>query len=100
MYFWSIDESGDCGIHDPLNPENTASRYFIPAGVIVAANKWKISFEILKAFRKKIAREGFLAFDVEFHCAEMIDPHKVKAFTQLIVPERGNLLKNLQIMRV
>ena len=91
MYFWSIDESGDCGIHDPLNPENTASRYFIPAGVIVAANKWKISFEILKAFRKKIAREGFLAYDVEFHCAEMIDPHKVKAFTQLIVRERGNL---------
>ena len=49
-----------------------SSRYFIPAGVIVAANKWKISFEILKAFRKKIAREGFLAYDVEFHCAEMI----------------------------
>lgn len=47
MYFCYVDESGDCEIHDPLNPEKTGSRYFIPAGVINAANKWGISLETL-----------------------------------------------------
>lgn len=93
MYFCYVDESGDCGMHDALNPNNTGSRYFILAGVIVAADKWKISLETLKAFRKKIAREGYLPYDVEFHCAEMIDPHKIKAFTQISVPERWKLIE-------
>ena len=33
----------------------------------------------MKAFRKKIAREGFLAYDVEFHCAEMIGSAQSKS---------------------
>jgi hypothetical protein len=68
-------------------------QHFILVGVIVASNKWRISLDTLKAFRKKIAREGFLPYDVEFHCAEMIDPRKVKAFTSISVPERWKLIE-------
>lgn len=52
MYFCYVDESGDCGLHDVLHPDNTGSRYFILAGIIVSANKWKISLATLKAFRQ------------------------------------------------
>jgi len=87
------DESGDCGMYDATKPDKTGSKYFILTGVFVHVNKWKIALETLKAFRKKIACEGFLAYDVEFHCAEMIDPHKVKAFTQISVKERWALME-------
>jgi hypothetical protein len=93
MYFCYVDESGDCGAHDPDNVQRTGTPYFIVTGVFVAASKWKHSLLELKAFRRKIAREGFLHYDVEFHCAEMIDPHKVKAFTSISVAERWMLLE-------
>jgi len=92
MYFCYVDESGDCGLYDAKKPERTGSKFFILAGIVVAANKWKISLETMKAFRKKIAREGFLPYHVEFHCAEMIDPHKVKEFTQISVADRWKLM--------
>ncbi len=93
MFFCYVDESGDCGMHDTNKPDKTGSAFFILAGVIVPTNKWKISLETLKAFRKKIAREGYLPYHVEFHCAEMIDPHKVKEFTPISVPERWRLME-------
>lgn len=93
MYFCYVDESGDCGMYDATTPKETGSAFFILAGIIVAANKWKITLGTLKAFRKKIAREGFLPYDVEFHCAEMIDPHKEKAFTSISVSERWKLME-------
>jgi len=31
---------------------------------------------MLKNFRKEIAKDSFLPYNEEFHCAEMIDPHK------------------------
>ena len=93
MYFCYVDESGDCGMYDPAKPKETGSAFFILVGVIVASNKWRISLDTLKAFRKKIAREGFLPYDVEFHCAEMIDPRKVKAFTSISIPERWKLME-------
>jgi hypothetical protein len=93
MYFCYVDESGDYGVHDASRPDQTGTRFFILVGVVVAGNKWKISLEMLKAFRKKIAKEGFLAYDIEFHCAEMIDPHKIKAYTSISVPERWKLME-------
>jgi hypothetical protein len=92
MYFCYVDESGDCGLHDIARPDKTGTRYFILAGIIVADNKWKISLETMKAFRKKIAREAYLPYHVEFHCAEMIDPRKIKEFTQISVEDRWKLI--------
>lgn len=93
MYFCYVDESGDCGEYDATKPDKTGSKFFILVGIIVAANKWKISLDTMKAFRKKIAREGFLPYHVEFHCAEMIDPHKIKEFTQINVADRWKLIE-------
>lgn len=93
MYFCYVDESGDCGLYDATKPDKTGSKFFILAGIIVAANKWKISLDTMKAFRKKIAREGYLPYHVEFHCAEMIDPHKIKDFTQISVANRWKLIE-------
>lgn len=93
MYFCYVDESGDCGMYDATKPKETGSAFFILAGIIVAANKWKITLGTLKAFRKKIAHEGYLPYDVEFHCAEMIDPHKEKAFTSISIPDRWKLME-------
>jgi hypothetical protein len=93
MHFCYIDESGDCGLYDANNPEKTGSRYFILAGIVVGANKWKVSLETMKAFRKKIAREAILPYHVEFHCSEMIDPHKIKEFTSISVADRWKLLE-------
>lgn len=53
MYFCYIDESGDCGKHDPQNVEKSGSKYFIISGIIVGANRWKVSLDNFKAFRKK-----------------------------------------------
>jgi len=92
MYFCYVDESGDCGLHDITKPKFTGTQFFILAGIIVADNKWKISLETMKAFRKKIAREAYLPYHIEFHCAEMIDPHKIKEFTQISVEDRWKLI--------
>lgn len=92
MYFCYIDESGDCGKYDPENTLKSGSKYFIISGIIVGANRWKASLETFKAFRKKIAREAFLPYHIEFHCAELIDPHKVKEYTQINVADRWKLI--------
>lgn len=94
MYFCYIDESGDHGRFDIDNPEATGSPYFILAGLIVHSNKWKLSLDLLKSFRKKIARETPIQYHIEFHCAEMIDPHKVQAFKQLSIAERWELIED------
>jgi hypothetical protein len=93
MHFCYVDESGDCGLYDAQKPDKTGSKFFILAGVVVAANKWKTSLGTLKAFRKKIASEAFLPYHVEFHCAEMIDPHKVKEYNQISVTQRWKLME-------
>ncbi|WP_298143645.1 DUF3800 domain-containing protein [Flavobacterium sp.] len=92
MYFCYIDESGDCGKHDPENTLKSGSKYFIISRIIVGANRWKASLETFKAFRKKIAREAYLPYHIEFHCAELIDPHKVKEYTQINVADRWKLI--------
>jgi hypothetical protein len=92
MYFCYVDESGDCGLYTASEAEKTGSKYFILVGLILNVAKWKVSLDMLKSFRKKIAREGFLNYDVEFHCAEMIDPRSVKAFTSISIPQRWQLI--------
>jgi hypothetical protein len=52
MYFCYVDESGDCGMYDSTKPEKTGTSFFILVGLVVADNKWKISLETMKAFRK------------------------------------------------
>jgi hypothetical protein len=46
----------------------------------------------LKSFRRKIAKEGVLKYDVEFHCSELIDPHKIKEYNQISVRDRWMLI--------
>ena len=94
MYFCYVDESGDCGFYSENQPNKSGSKFFILAGVVFAANKWKTSLGSLKSFRKKIAKEGYLPYHIEFHCAEMIDPHKVKEYNQISVPQRWKLLES------
>jgi len=93
MYLCYIDESGDTGSFDVANPKRSGSPYYILAGLIVHSNKWKISLENIKAFRKKIAREAYLKYDVEFHCSELIDPHKIKEYNQLKTADRWKLIE-------
>jgi hypothetical protein len=93
MYFCYVDESGDPGSYDSEKPEKTGTKYFILSGIIVSAARWRISLDTLKSFRKKIAREGYLPYDIEFHCAEMIDPHKIKEFTNISVKDRWALIE-------
>ena len=73
MYFCYVDESGDSGFHDANNPNKSGSGYFILSALIVEANKWKGSLDTIKRFRKQLAAKAYLNYDVEFHCAEMID---------------------------
>lgn len=94
MYFCYVDESGDCGAYNSEQPEKSGSPYFIFSGLIVSSEKWKISLDLIKSFRKKIARQAFISYDIEFHCAEMIDPHKIKEFTSISVPERWQLIED------
>jgi hypothetical protein len=89
-----VDESGDCGAYNSEQPEKSGSPYFIFSGLIVSSEKWKISLDLIKSFRKKIARQAFISYDIEFHCAEMIDPHKIKEFTSISVPERWQLIED------
>lgn len=93
MYFCYVDESGDCGLFDPKRPDKTGSPYFILSALMVPADKWKSSLDVLKSYRKKIAAQAYLPYDIEFHCAEMIDPHKIKEFTQISVKDRWMLIE-------
>jgi len=93
MYFCYVDESGDPGYFDPAKPEKSGTPYLILAGIIVSVDKWRVSLDTLKSFRKKIARERYLNYDIEFHCSEMIDPHKVKEFTTISVKDRWRLIE-------
>ena len=93
MNFCYVDESGDCGGYDPANPNKTGSRFFILAGLIVPTKNWKPALDFLKSFRKKIAAESYLPYDVEFHCAELIDPHKIKVYTSISISDRWKLIE-------
>lgn len=93
MYFCYVDESGDCGAYDATMPNKSGSPYFILAGLIVHAEKWKFSLEVLKTFRKKLAAQCYLPYHVEFHCSELIDPHKIKEYTQISVADRWKLIE-------
>lgn len=93
MYLCYCDESGDGGLYDEMNPSKTGSPYFILVGLIVHESQWKVSLETLKGYRKKLAAQAYLPYDVEFHCSEMIDPHKIKEYTQISVPDRWKLIE-------
>jgi len=93
MYLCYVDESGDIGPYDPDQPGKSGSRYFIFSGLIISIDMWKASLELLKSYRKRIAREAYLPYNIEFHCAEMIDPHKIKEFTSISVAERWKLIE-------
>lgn len=94
MYFCYIDESGDAGFYDPEKPEKTGSPYLIYTGIIVQDIKWKETLNILKKFRREIAKAGLLSYDEEFHCAEMIDPRKNLAYTKISVSDRWKLIED------
>src|ERR1700761_7944949 len=93
MYFCYVDESGDTGRHDVNEPTNTGSRYFIFSALIIDADKWKGGLDIIKSFRKQLAAQAFLNYDVEFHCAEMIDPRKTTAYNQMSISERWDVIR-------
>jgi hypothetical protein len=94
MYFCYADESGDTGQYDPSNPTKTGSPYYILTGIVLPAAKWNLLLNILKSFRKQIARDGFVKYDEEFHCSEMIDPHKIVAFKQISIKDRWQLIED------
>lgn len=93
MYFCYVDESGDGGLFDIAKPNATGSPYFIIIGLIIHASQWKASLDLLKAYRKRLAAHAYLRYDTEFHCSELIDPHKIKEFTQISVAERWKLIE-------
>jgi hypothetical protein len=93
MYFCYVDESGDTGMYSIENPDKTGSKYFILSGLLVDADKWKISLDIIKSFRKALAAKAYLNYDVEFHCAEMIDPRKTMAYSQMSVAEKWDIIR-------
>jgi Protein of unknown function (DUF3800) len=92
MYFCYTDESGDCGAFNAQTPEKSGTPYFILTGLITSSKNWKSSLDWLKSFRKRIAADGFLNYDIEFHCSELVDPHKISAYNQISVAERWMLI--------
>jgi hypothetical protein len=102
MYFFYTDESGDAGKYDSFKPDKTGTPYLIYTGIIVHDVQWKQTLNILKNFRKRIARDGILSYDQEFHCAEMVDPKKTGAYTQISVPDRWRLIESswVQVSRI
>ena len=93
MYFCYVDESGDCGFFDPAKAGTTGSPYFVLSALIVPAENWKASLDILKSYRKRIAAQAYLPYDIEFHCSELIDPHKINEYTQISVKDRWMLIE-------
>jgi hypothetical protein len=93
MYFCYVDESGDVGAYDATKPDRSGSPYFILSGLIVNAEKWKFSLDVLKSFRKDLAAQAYLPYDIEFHCAEMIDARKTRAFQQISISDRWSLIE-------
>jgi hypothetical protein len=93
MYFCYVDESGDTGMHDVKNPDKTGSRYFIISALIIDADKWKGGLDIIKSFRRQLAAQSYLNYDVEFHCAEMIDPRKTTAYNQMSISDRWSVIR-------
>ncbi|CAM4052233.1 Protein of unknown function [Pedobacter westerhofensis] len=93
MYFLYVDESGDAGKFDSSNLTKTGSPYLIYTGLVVHDAQWNQTLNTIKNFRKKIAKESFVSYNQEFHCAEMIDPRKIGAFTQISVPDRWKLIE-------
>jgi hypothetical protein len=92
MYFCYADESGDAGKFDPASAK-TGSPYFIYTAIIVRDIQWKQALNILKSFRRRISNDGFLDYDKEFHCAEMIDVHKNMVYASISVPDRWKLIE-------
>ena len=92
MYFCYVDESGDAGKYDPENAGKSGSPYFILTGMIVEADKWKASLDVIKSFRKHLAAKAYLPYEVEFHCSEIIDPHKIAVLRQISIPDRWGLI--------
>lgn len=93
MYFCYVDESGDCGSYDETKPDKTGSPYFILAGLVVHSSNWKTALAIIKSFRKELARQSYLRYDTEFHCTEMIDPHKIQEFKSISTSDRWKLIE-------
>ncbi|HSY60714.1 MAG TPA: DUF3800 domain-containing protein [Cytophaga sp.] len=93
MYFCYVDESGDPGMHDEHNPGKTGSKYFILSALIIDADKWKAGLDMIKSYRKQLAAQAYLNYDVEFHCAEMIDPRKTTAYNQMSISERWDTIR-------
>lgn len=94
MYLCYADESGDAGSYDASKPVKNGSPYLIYTAIIIKDAQWKQSLNILKNFRKQIAREGILPYDQEFHCAELVDPHNNTIYKQISVPERWKLIES------
>lgn len=95
MFFCYVDESGDAGFHDVDNPQKTGSRYFILSALVIDADKWKEGLNTIKNFRHQLAAQAYLNYDVEFHNAEMIDPRRTAAYSQLSVSDRWNIIRQV-----
>ena len=93
MFFCYVDESGDCGYYDSQMPDKSGSPYFILAGLVINDENWKMALDLFKGYRKKIASQAYLPYDVEFHCSDMIDPHKIKQYSQISIKDRWMLIE-------
>lgn len=92
MYFCYVDESGDIGAYNVKAGKNPGSRYFIMSGLIVPSENWKNSLDYLKSFRRTLAAEAYLPYDIEFHCSELVDARKTDAYTQIKIVDRWKLI--------
>ncbi len=66
MHLVYYDESGDDGF------PATASPLFVLAAVYCPEGDWKPNFDRLQAFRRELARDGLLPFDLEIHTKELL----------------------------
>jgi len=84
MHLVYYDESGDDGF--PM----TTSPLFVLAALYCPAGDWRENFEIVQKFRRQLAKEKLLPFDLEIHTRELI--LNKKPYAPLRLPDEHRLL--------
>lgn len=79
MHLVYYDESGDDGF------PAAASSHFVLAGLYCPAGDWRENFNIIHDFRRQLAKEGLLPFDLEIHTRELI--LNKKPYAPLRIPD-------------
>jgi hypothetical protein len=88
MHLVYYDESGDDGF------PAVASPLFVLAAVYCPDGDWRTNFDAVQAFRRTLAHEGLLPFDLELHTRELIlnknpyAPHRIPDEKRLLIIDR------------